>query len=743
MKRASIPGSILMLLMVSFASAEPWKPVAGPLMTRWAKDVSPEKVLPEYPRPQMVRPTWLNLNGLWQLQLADGPEEPAFGKDLPMQILVPFPVESALSGVMKHSERLVYRRTFEVPNDPQWSGKRILLHFGAVDWEATVYVNGKKLGVHRGGYDGFSFDITDALTKTGPQELVVAVFDPSDNGTQPRGKQTLNPGGCSYTTVTGIWQTVWLEPVNAAHIDRLKIVPDVDNSCVRVTVTGNGLDDRHVIFAEAFLTTPGKAFGFGTKGDPGKEIRIDIPQEQLKLWSPDEPFLYDLAVKIREGNETIDEVQSYFGMRKIDLGKDDRGVVRMRLNGKVYFQNGPLDQGFWPDGIYTAPTDEALRFDIEKTKELGFNMIRKHMKVEPERWYYWCDKLGIVVWQDMPSTFEVKDETKPQFATELERMIEGRFNSPSIIVWTVFNESWGQHDTEHYVAEVKKWDPSRLINNASGWNDTGVGDLNDIHVYPGPACPEPDAKRAVVLGEFGGLGLTVKGHTWSKDAWGYRQMNDRGELTARYCNLLRRAYDLEREQGLSAIVYTQTTDVETECNGLFTYDREVLKVDPVKVAAANRGHVPKIRTLVNTSVGEGQSWRYTFDKPADDWFESGFDDSAWAVGPGGFGTAATPGAVVRTTWNTGDIWLRREVELKEFKPENLLLLLHHDEDAEVYINGVLAAKVGEFTKNYEECSIEPAARAALKTGRNIIAVHCKQTGGGQYIDLGLLELFFD
>jgi hypothetical protein len=237
--------------------------------------------------------------------------------------------------------------------------------------------------------------------------------------------------------------------------------------------------------------------------------------------------------------------------------------------------------------------------------------------------------------------------------------------------------------------------------------------------------------------------LTVKGHTWSKDAWGYRQTSDQGELTARYCNLLRRAYDLEREHALSAIVYTQTTDVETECNGLLTYDREVLKVDPAKVAAANRGHVPKIKTIVNTSVDEGQSWRYTFDKPLDDWFQPTFNDSAWKVGPGGFGTAGTPGAVVRTTWNTGDIWLRREVELTEFKPENLLLLLHHDEDAEVYINGVLAAKLAEFTRNYEEGSIEPAARAALKPGKNVIAVHCKQTAGGQYIDLGLLELVFE
>ncbi len=430
-------------------------------------------------------------------------------------------------------------------------------------------------------------------------------------------------------------------------------------------------------------------------------------------------------------------------MRKIDLGKDERGIVRMRLNGKVYFQAGPLDQGFWPDGIYTAPTDEALRFDIEKTKELGFNMIRKHVKVEPARWYYWCDKLGIVVWQDMPAGYNVKPETKRQFETELERMVEGRFNHPSIIVWVVFNESWGQHDTERYVAEVRKWDPSRLIDDASGWTDMNVGDLNDIHVYPGPACPPPDAARAVVLGEFGGLGLTVNGHTWAKEAWGYREMKDRDELTARYCNLLRKAYDLERTQGLSAVVYTQTTDVETECNGMFTYDRAVLKVDLKKVAAANRGNVPKIKTILPDSREVGQSWRYTFEKPAADWFQPAYDASAWKTGPGGFGTEKTPGAVVRTVWNTPDIWLRREVELSDFHPESLLLLMHHDEDAEVYINGVLAAKATEFTKDYEDFSLEPAARAAIKQGKNIIAVHCKQTGGGQYIDLGLLELLFE
>ncbi|MCC6125829.1 MAG: glycoside hydrolase family 2 [Pirellulales bacterium] len=737
MKRQSFSSVVLALILTSFAVAEPWKPAAGPLMTRWAKDVSPENVLPEYPRPQMARTEWLNLNGLWQLQKQDDHTKVEFGKELPLRILVPFPVESALSGVMQRGERFLYRRTFQLPE--KWRGRRILLHFGAVDWEATVFVNGKRQGAHRGGYDAFSYDITDALKPSGEQELIVKVFDPTEGGSQPRGKQTNKPQGIYYTPATGIWQTVWLEPMAEVHLERLTIVPDVDNSCLRLRDNFlRGLPCR--VRAVAY---DGKTEVARDEQMLGNEIKLDIPKDQLKLWSPENPFLYDLLVTIEQDGKKIDEVRSYFGMRKIDLGKDERGITRMRLNGKAYFQVGPLDQGFWPDGIYTAPTDEALRFDIEKTKELGFNMIRKHVKVEPARWYYWCDKLGVVVWQDMPSGYNIKPEAAPQFETELKRMIEGRFNHPSIAAWVVFNEGWGQHDTERYVADVKKWDPSRLVDNASGWTDKQVGDLNDIHDYPGPACPPPDAKRAVVLGEFGGLGLPIEGHTWTKENWGYRAMKDRDELTARYCNLLRKAYELEKTRGLSAVVYTQTTDVETECNGLLTYDREVLKVDLKKVAAANRGNGPKIKTILPTAQEKPQNWRYTFEKPADDWLQPAFDDSAWKTGPGGFGTEKTPGAVVGTVWNAPDIWLRREIELTDFKRENLLLVMHHDEDAEVYINGILAAKVSKFTQDYEDCSLETAARAAIVPGKNTIAVHCKQTTGGQYIDLGLLELLFE
>ncbi len=565
------------LSFVPAALAADWQPAAGPLKTRWAKDVTPDNVLPEYPRPQMVRKDWLNLNGLWDIKLGDGTES---------KILVPFAIESALSGVMKHVDRVTYRRSFEIPKG--WSGQKVLLHFGAVDWETTVFLNGKKLGVHRGGYDAFSFDITEALKGEGAQEITVEVFDPTDLGGQPRGKQKLKPGSIMYTATTGIWQTVWLEPVSPTHIESLKIVPDVDDGCLRLTVVGSGS-------VEAVASKDGKDVAQVT-GQAGSELKLSISNP--KLWSPDSPHLYDLRVALKNGDKTVDSVTSYFGMRKIALGKDDKGVTRMMLNGKPVFQVGPLDQGFWPDGIYTAPTDEALRFDIVETKRLGFNTTRKHVKVEPDRWYYWCDKLGLLVWQDMPCGNSYTDKPqpidKPQFKTELVNMVRNYWNHPSIIMWVVFNENQGQHDTEALVAEVKALDPSRLVNNASGNDDKNCGDVIDKHSYPGPESPKPEDNRAAVLGEFGGLGLPVDGHTWTKKTWGYEGTKNIEDLTKGYEKLLRKSWELNVTSGLSAVIYTQLTDVETECNGLLTYDREINKVVPERAAAVNSGKLPKV-----------------------------------------------------------------------------------------------------------------------------------------------------
>jgi hypothetical protein len=452
------------------------------------------------------------------------------------------------------------------------------------------------MGTHRGGYDGFTFNLTAALKPSGDQEIVVAVWDPTDTGSQPRGKQVLRPGGIMYTPTSGLWQTAWLEPVSAAHLAKLRIVPDLDRQCVRVTaeVGRASSPSEPPPIADMAVTVEVTAEGRVVATQGGKpSAEIVVPIANPKLWSPDSPFLYGLGVML--GKEQ-DRVTSYFGMRKIALGKDDKGILRLCLNNQPLFQLGPLDQGFWPDGLYTAPTDEALRYDIEMTRALGFNVARKHVKVEPERWYYWCDKLGLLVWQDMPSgNFGARndqrrsDEISAQYELELKRLVEGRGNHPCIVMWVPFNEGWGQHETPRYVELLKQWDPSRLVDNASGWADRKVGDVNDIHSYPGPAVPRPEDKRALVLGEFGGLGLPLSGHTWQAEKnWGYRNFKTSDDLTEAYLGLIKKLHRLTGDSGLSAAVYTQTTDVEVEVNGLMTYDRATVKMDQAAITAANK-----------------------------------------------------------------------------------------------------------------------------------------------------------
>jgi beta-galactosidase/beta-glucuronidase len=571
-----------------------WAPAPGPLLTRWAKEVAPDQVHPEYPRPQLVRQEWLNLNGLWDYCIRPKDEgRPGIWEG---EILVPFPVESALSGVMRRvneNQRLWCRRTFQLP--PKWSGKRILLNFGAVDWEARVWVNGRLMGEHRGGYDPFSFDVTAVLKKDDWQEVLVSAWDPTDSGFQPRGKQVGNPNGIWYTPITGIWQTVWLEPMPENFVQSLKIVPDIDAGRVIVTARVAG-PERNLKVKVTVLD--GRRRISAVKGMIGEPLALPI--EKPKLWSPESPFLYGLRVELGAGRARDDRVDSYFGMRKIALGRSADGVTRILLNGQALFQLGPLDQGFWPDGLYTAPTDEALRYDVEKTRELGFNMARKHVKVEPARWYYWCDKLGLLVWQDMPSGDGFPEEGQTEivrslesaenYRKELKTVIDANFNSPAIVIWVPFNEGWGQFATRQVADWVKSYDPGRLVICASGWNDiAGAGDIRDVHAYPGPAAPKAESGRALVLGEFGGLGLPVKGHTWQNEKnWGYRSFESSAALTEAYLELIDKLRPLVRDPGLSAAVYTQTTDVEIEINGLLTYDRELVKLDENRIAEANR-----------------------------------------------------------------------------------------------------------------------------------------------------------
>jgi hypothetical protein len=631
-KAAAIPGLILWLLSAAPSCRSvpeaAWTPVTGRIMTRWAAEVRPDLVLPEYPRPQMVRQRWLNLNGLWDYAItAKDAARPAAWDG---QILVPFAVESALSGVGKSvgsAKVLWYRRTVLVPR--KWRRGRVLMHFGAVDWESTVWVNGREIGTHRGGYDPFTYDIRDALDRGRKQEIVVRVFDPTDddNSGIARGKQVMRPHGIFYTAVTGIWQTVWLEPVPKAFIAGLKITPDIDGATLTVEPKVGGESAGMKI---AVTVSRGRDVAASAESPAGTPIAVEIPHPAL--WSPSDPVLYDLKVVLEEKGKAVDEVASYAGMRKIALGKDGQGFNRLFLNNAPLFEFGPLDQGWWPDGLYTAPTDAALRSDIETIKALGLNMLRKHVKVEPDRLYYWCDKLGLLVWQDMPSALFKRDAVAAdllaardaQFESEWKAVIDARSNHPSIVMWVPFNEGWGQYDTERITAWTKSYDPTRLVNNASGWTDKGAGDISDIHSYPGPDMPPVEEKRAAVLGEFGGLGLPLTGHLWQAEGnWGYRNFDDTGVYGSRYADLVKNLYRLV-DKGLAAAVYTQTSDCEVEVNGLMTYDRAVVKLDPVRFSTLNRGFLPPSfvadQTLyvgtsfpVELAMPPGTAVRYTVD----------------------------------------------------------------------------------------------------------------------------------
>jgi len=575
-----------------------WKPAGDKIKTSWAEEIDTENVLNEYPRPIMERKEWKNLNGLWDYSIRErGKEQP---KKIDGKILVPFPVESSLSGVMKEvgaSNEVWYNTNFTIPDG--WNEKNILLNFGAVDWKADVWINDIKVGSHTGGYEPFSFDITPFLNNKKSQQLTVKVWDPSDEGPQPRGKQVKNPEGIWYTPVTGIWQTVWLEPVNKRRLENLKFTPDIDKNQIKISAEGRNTKYGDIV--EVTVYDGSKVIG-KSKSVVGEEFEISI--NNSKLWSPESPFLYRTTVKLISEGEVKDEIKSYFGMRKISSKRDENGIVRMQLNNEDYFQFGPLDQGWWPDGLYTAPTDEALKYDILKIKALGFNMIRKHVKVEPARWYTHCDEIGILVWQDMPNGgrgpgwqsrnfFKGSEDQRSQASEDIYRkewkgILDHLISYPSIVVWVPFNEAWGQFGTEEITNWTKNYDPTRLVNSASGGNHFHTGDILDLHNYPDPDLYLYDAERVTVLGEYGGIGLPLKDHLWNKDNnWGYVQFKNSKEVTDEYVKYAEKLKKLVRA-GFSGAVYTQTTDVEGEVNGLMTYDRKIDKVDVERLRRINK-----------------------------------------------------------------------------------------------------------------------------------------------------------
>jgi beta-galactosidase/beta-glucuronidase len=571
---------ILSILRLSSYAGTPWhmQPVA--IQTRWAKDVNPGNVLPEYPRPQMLRNNWQNLNGLWQYAITDWDADKP--KKFDGEILVPFPIESALSGVQKALfplQRLWYRRNIDKPDIS--GNKRVLLHFGAVDWKASVYLNGKLIGAHLGGYQHFSFDITASL-KNGSNELVVSVFDPTNMGNNPHGKQTLRPKNILYTACSGIWQTVWLETVPPAYINSLYMTPDVDANCLELNVYTSGTSKDYTV--EAITTTSIKTVSI--RGAPGS--LLELPVDRAHLWSPDDPFLYHLTVRLLYKGEVVDTVYSYFGMRKIEVKKDREGIPRLFLNNKYTYHLGVLDQGYWPEGLYTAPTDSALKFDIQTIKDMGFNTIRKHVKVEPDRWYYHCDKLGILVWQDMVTPAAYSNYAAAAFEAECEANLWQLHNFPSIVSWVLFNEGWWSYNQQRLTEWIKKTDPSRIINGHSGENldeeappalaDMWISsDITDIHRYPGPAMAPALAGKAMVLGEWGGVRVSIAGHQWNRSrSWGYLDIPP-AAFAEQYDYMIRKLSRYEKA-GLSGSIYTQPYDVESEENGLMTYDREVMKI---------------------------------------------------------------------------------------------------------------------------------------------------------------------
>ncbi|MFG6396001.1 MAG: beta-galactosidase [Muribaculaceae bacterium] len=576
-----------------------WQPAGDRIKTPWAETIDVENVWGEYPRPIMERSDWKNLNGLWQYAIVPAGENNP--KKWDGEILVPFAVESSLSGVGKTvgaDQALWYERSFTVPSS--WKGKDVMLNFGAVDWQCDVWVNDVKVGAHKGGFTPFSINVTQALAAKGDNVLKVRVWDPTDRGYQPRGKQVERPEGIWYTPVTGIWQTVWLEPVAKSHITGLRIQSDIDANTL--TVGGEASHTGGVLLVEAKVFDNGREVGSG-KSINGESVVIAMP-DGAKLWSPDSPNLYDLEVTLYDNGKAVDKVKSYAAMRKFSTKRDADGIVRLQLNNKDLFQFGPLDQGWWPDGLYTAPSYEAMVYDVDKTKDWGFNMIRKHIKVEPATWYTYCDRKGIIVWQDMPSgdngpewqnrryfdgiEKQRSPESEATYRREWKEIMDCLYNYPCISTWIPFNEAWGQFKTPEITAWTKAYDPSRLVNPASGGNFYTCGDILDLHNYPGPEMYLYDGQRANVLGEYGGIGMVVDGHIWTPDRnWGYIQFKSPGEVTDKYVEY---ANELARlaKAGFTGAVYTQTTDVEMEVNGLMTYDRKVIKVDEDRVARANR-----------------------------------------------------------------------------------------------------------------------------------------------------------
>ena len=780
-----------LVMLTAFSARAGWRPVPCPgsgstMLTEWGERVTPENVWREYPRPQMVRPEWTNLNGLWEYAITSNAtyatvspwdrSEPCRELVQKGEILVPFALETPLSGVgrlLEPTEFLWYRRTISVRKTP---GRRLLLHFGAVDFRCQVFIGHDEVTdvPHEGGLVPFTVDITDSV-RDGENELIVLVWDPTTRSLGSCGKQVFNPKGCSYTRMSGIWQTVWMESVPESYISGYKVVTDIDKGEVRIEVEKRGEGGQRMTIS---------AYDGDKKiGDfaPLSASIYSLRLRDFECWSPEHPKLYDFTAKFGD-----DEVRGYFGMRKFEKRRDVNGVWRFYLNNEPYYILGSLDQGWWPDGFLTPPSEAAMAFDIATVKKLGCNMMRKHMKDEPARYYYLCDRMGVLVVQDMAAGGGDRNLRYGFFRREFKEMVDCLYNFPSIVMWCPFNEDWGcqpgEFLTHNTLDWIRRYDPTRLVNGPSGWNDYEGGDFRlaggkvvrgaskhkpqpqceaadavDMHFYRGPSMHPVNERRVSFLGEFGGLGQTVKGHEWSaKESWGYGGTGDtstREGLMRTYLQLMDNLGCLAYE-GLGGSVYTQTTDVELEINGYLSYDRKVLKYDADAVRAAHervkrlaklgatRRHVR--REVFPKLDARPDAWAYLMEDSAPaGWERPDFDDAGWKRSPGGFGNESIgrdrPEAKVATPWTTKTLRVRK---IFEFAPGAEIVKaaveMFHDEDATVYLNGKKILVAAGYNANYGKFLLDGEdVRSAIRPGRNVLAAEIRQTVGGQYFDCAL------
>ena len=714
---------------------------ARAMKTVWGQDINADNAWREYPRPQLVRPEWQNLNGTWDYAIKPkGQNKPS---SFDGKILVPFCVESSLSGVgkqVKPDQELWYRTSFTVSSE--WKNKKLLLHFDAVDWETTVWINGKKVGSHKGGSDPFTFDISNVVSKSGKQEMVVSVWDPTDTGTQARGKQVLDPKGIWYTPVTGIWQTVWLEPVEKTFIKSIVPEADIDRNIVVVKNVVEGSTGKENLTIK--VLKDGKVIS-NTSGNANKAVSISIPDAEL--WTPEHPSLYHLEIELKNGGKVLDRVKTYFAMRKISVGKDEFGYQRLLLNNKAVFQYGTLDQGWWPDGLLTPPSDKAMRFDMDMLKDMGFNMLRKHIKVEPSRYYYYADSIGLLVWQDMVSGFRTADreiqhvkaeakedwdrpaESAKQYEQEWKSIMDHLRFFPSIVVWVPFNEGWGQYDTKRVVEWTQNYDPTRVVNGVSGWTDRNVGAMNDAHHYPGPGM-EPAVQnpgRVIVLGEFGGLGLPLEDHLWNPGMrnWGYRTYQTSDVLIKEYAQLMYNMYPMVG-RGLSAAVYTQTTDVEGEVNGLVTYDRKKIKIDPTLMRILHEplyGKYSNSTAIFNDSEVNPQKILITDKNPV---------TGSLSLNSASFSSVSGPVNLKKGK----NHWALKSFSTDE-EIDNLQLRILAHADVKIYLNGKLVVNKFINTKrHYDEINLSDFS-GYLNPGENQLMVEVKDVKTDSQFDFGL------